>query len=104
MPSFELRTATLNEVPTLEQLIRDATCFVAQSGSEGVGCGGWIRRRTLFGADGAGGRRAAELTPVRDAAKVRALFGVESGAAEATPKHSDRALWQAVRLSGSSQR
>lgn len=103
MPSFELRTATLNEAPTLEQPIRDATCFVAQSGSEGVGCGGWIRRRTLFGADGAGGRRSAEVTPGRDAAKVRTLLGVESGAAEATPKHLDRALWQAVRLSGSSQ-
>jgi len=86
MPSFELRTATLNEAPTLEQPIRDATCFVAQSGSEGVGCGGWIRRRTLFGADGAGGRRSAEVTPGRDAAKVRTLLGVESGAAEATPQ------------------
>ncbi|MFM8695835.1 MAG: GNAT family N-acetyltransferase [Betaproteobacteria bacterium] len=106
MPAFELRTATLDDVPTLAQLIADscrklcvadytpeqieaalgsawgvdsqlildATYFVAQSGAEVVGCGGWSRRRTLFGADGASGRSATELTPGRDAAKVRAFF------------------------------
>jgi GNAT superfamily N-acetyltransferase len=56
------------------QLIHDATYFVAQSGHELIGCGGWSKRRTLFGADSASGRNAAELVPGRDAAKVRAFF------------------------------
>ncbi len=56
------------------QLISDATYFVAHIGHEIMGCGGWSRRSTLFGADGASGRSAAELVPGQDAAKVRAFF------------------------------
>lgn len=56
------------------QLIRDATYFVAQAGAEIVGCGGWSKRQTLFGADAQHGRDASPLTPGRDAAKVRAFF------------------------------
>ena len=56
------------------QLISDATYFVAHTGHEIIGCGGWSRRSTLFGADGASGRSAAELVPGQDAAKVRAFF------------------------------
>lgn len=56
------------------QLIKDATYFVAQDGAEVVGCGGWSKRQTLFGADAQHGRDASLLTPGRDAAKVRAFF------------------------------
>jgi GNAT superfamily N-acetyltransferase len=56
------------------RLIADGTCFVALDGKQLVGCGGWSRRRTLYGGDqrpmGAGG----ELDPAVDAARIRAFF------------------------------
>ncbi len=61
------------------QLIRDQTYFVAealvQNGQAlGVGCGGWSKRKTLFGADHGPDREPELLDPATDAAKVRAIF------------------------------
>jgi GNAT superfamily N-acetyltransferase len=58
------------------QLIRDATYFVAESGQAETlaGCGGWSKRRTLFGADNGPGRETGLLNPGIDAAKIRAIF------------------------------
>jgi GNAT superfamily N-acetyltransferase len=57
------------------QLIRDGTYYVVQSEEDAiVGCGGWSRRRTLFGGDAHAERDAAELDPQVDAAKIRAFF------------------------------
>ncbi len=56
------------------QLIRDGTYLVAESASRIVGCGGWSRRRTLFGADAVATRDDADLVPGVDAAKIRAFF------------------------------
>jgi GNAT superfamily N-acetyltransferase len=56
------------------QLIGDGTYFVAESDGQLVGCGGWSRRRTLFGGDSHSDRNAAELDPRTDAAKIRAFF------------------------------
>jgi GNAT superfamily N-acetyltransferase len=39
-----------------------------------VGCGGWSKRKTLYGSDHWTGREDALLDPVRDAAKIRAFF------------------------------
>ena len=39
-----------------------------------AGCGGWSKRRTLFGADHGPGREPELLDPATDAAKVRAIF------------------------------
>jgi GNAT superfamily N-acetyltransferase len=39
-----------------------------------VGCGGWSRRKTLFGADHWTDREDSLLSPQRDAAKIRAFF------------------------------
>lgn len=61
------------------QLIRDRTYFVAEA-HDGVGtarlagCGGWSKRKTLFGADAGPGREPELLDPAVDAAKVRAIF------------------------------
>jgi YbgC/YbaW family acyl-CoA thioester hydrolase len=56
------------------QLIRDGTYFVAESSGGLIGCGGWSRRRTLFGGDAQARRDDGELNPAHDAAKIRAFF------------------------------
>lgn len=62
------------------QLIADRTYFIAESldrDSEQrklAGCGGWSKRKTLFGADRGPGRAPNLLDPAIDAAKVRAIF------------------------------
>jgi GNAT superfamily N-acetyltransferase len=56
------------------QLVRDGTYFVVEADGRIVGCGGWSRRRTLFGGDAHAARDAAELDPRVDAAKIRAFF------------------------------
>jgi len=57
------------------QLIDDGTYFVAETrDGELIGCGGWSRRRTLFGGDSHAERNAAELDPHTDAARIRAFF------------------------------
>jgi N-acetylglutamate synthase-like GNAT family acetyltransferase len=56
------------------ELISDGTYFVAEAGGELIGCGGWSRRRTLFGGDQAASRDVGVLDPARDAAKIRAFF------------------------------
>ncbi|HEY1986832.1 MAG TPA: GNAT family N-acetyltransferase [Terracidiphilus sp.] len=56
------------------QLILDGTYFIAEAGSVLAGCGGWSKRKTLFGADRGPGRAPDLLDPVTDAAKVRAIF------------------------------
>jgi GNAT superfamily N-acetyltransferase len=48
--------------------------IVADSGQPLAGCGGWSKRRTLFGADRGPGREPDLLDPATDAAKVRAIF------------------------------
>ncbi len=57
------------------QLIRDRTYFVAVTEiGRLVACGGWSKRKTLFGADAAAVREPELLDPAADAAKVRAIF------------------------------
>ncbi len=59
------------------QLISDGTYFVAEIVSEPpliVGCGGWSKRKTLYGGDQFHGREDTFLDPSTDAAKIRAFF------------------------------
>jgi GNAT superfamily N-acetyltransferase len=61
------------------QLIADQTYFVAEarpaeSDPIAVGCGGWSKRKTLYGGDRWTGREDALLDPRQDAAKIRAFF------------------------------
>lgn len=57
------------------QLVRDGTYFVVADSSRIAGCGGWSFRATLYGGDESiVGREPARLDPLRDAAKVRAMY------------------------------
>jgi N-acetylglutamate synthase-like GNAT family acetyltransferase len=60
------------------QLVEDGTYFVAEAQVGGrqvlAGCGGWSKRRTLYGSDHCAGREDALLDPQREAAKIRAFF------------------------------
>lgn len=55
-------------------LIEDGTYFVAESSGLMVGCGGWSRRKTLFGGDQYSSRDAGYLDPQSEPAKIRAFF------------------------------
>ena len=46
----------------------------AESPTITVGCGGWSKRKTLYGGDHWTGREDALLDPRQDAAKIRAFF------------------------------
>jgi GNAT superfamily N-acetyltransferase len=56
------------------QLIADGTYFVVEDDGNLVACGGWSRRRTLFGGDQA--KRGADrlLEPATEPARIRAFF------------------------------
>jgi GNAT superfamily N-acetyltransferase len=68
--------ASLKTVFTTDsQLIADGTYFVVLAEGELAGCGGWSKRKTLYGGDGQMERIEPEmLDPATDAAKVRAIF------------------------------
>ncbi len=56
------------------QLIRDGTYFVVEGGSDFIACGGWSRRRAVYGGDRERAGEDGELNPQTDAARVRAFF------------------------------
>jgi len=56
------------------QLIDDETYYIVEQSGALAGCGGWSRRATLYGGDRSPGRDAALLDPVKDPARVRAMY------------------------------
>lgn len=56
------------------QLIDDRTYFVIECDSCIVACGGWSKRRTLFGGDQTKRGPDPLLDPATDAARIRAFF------------------------------
>jgi GNAT superfamily N-acetyltransferase len=56
------------------QLIADRTYFLIERDGEVVACGGWSRRRTLFGGDQAKSAADPLLDPAVEAARIRAFF------------------------------
>src|SRR5215217_6185041 len=69
---IETAIATVFGVDT--DLIEDGTYFVAESEGMLVGCGGWSKRKTLFGGDQYSSRDAGYLDPASEPAKIRAFF------------------------------
>ena len=90
----QMEAALENVVGVDSQLIADGTYFVAEARTSDAqlnvehptgpsdsaakwvlaGCGGWSKRKTLFGSDHWRGREDALLDPKHDAAKIRAFF------------------------------
>ena len=56
------------------QLLADRTYFLIEEDGEIVACGGWSRRRTLFGGDQAKSGPDPLLDPAIEPARIRAFF------------------------------
>lgn len=56
------------------ELVDDGTYFVVEEAGEFIACGGWSRRRTVFGGDHYAGREAGYADPASEPAKIRAFF------------------------------
>lgn len=70
-------------------LIRDATYFAVVSPTGQIaGCGGWSKRRTLFGSDARAARDDSWLDARVDAAKIRAFF--------VDPAHARRGIGRVI--------
>jgi len=73
--THEQREKALASVYAVDtQLVADGTYFVVEEEGEIAGCGGWSKRRTLYGGDQWAKREDSLLDPARDAAKIRAFF------------------------------
>jgi len=75
----QLERALQKVYGTDTQLISDGTYFAAEEIEESgtpllVGCGGWSKRKTLYGGDQFASREDSLLDPAHDAAKIRAFF------------------------------
>lgn len=59
-------------------LLEDGTYFVIETEDEGqtvtVGCGGWGKRKTLYGGNHTKGRDDSYADPATEAARIRAMY------------------------------
>src|SRR5947207_12667788 len=83
---IEATIATVFGVDT--NLIVDGTYFVADSEGVLLGCGGWSKRKTLFGGDQYASRDAGYLDPKSEPAKIRAFF--------VHPEHARKGIARAI--------
>lgn len=56
------------------ELVKDKTYFVIEKDGKIAGCGGWSKRKTLFGGNQFSERENTLLDSSKDAAKIRAFF------------------------------
>jgi GNAT superfamily N-acetyltransferase len=70
----QIESAIANVYGVDSRLVADGTYFVVDDGTRIVGCGGWSKRKTLYGGDNWKQREDDLLDPAVDAAKIRAFF------------------------------
>jgi len=90
---IEATIATVFGIDT--ELISDGTYFVADSDGELIGCGGWSKRKTLFGGDQYARRDAEELDVKSEPAKIRAFF--------VHPDHARKGIARAILMACESE-
>ena len=56
------------------QLIADKTYYIAEADGQVMGCGGWSKRKTLYGGDQMKTEQDPLLDPEQDAGRIRAFF------------------------------
>src|SRR6267142_351782 len=86
----QIEAAILTVFGVDTDLILDGTYFVAESPGMLIGCGGWSKRKTLFGGDQFANRDPGELDPKSEAAKIRAFF--------VHPAHARKGIGRAILL------
>lgn len=81
------------------QLITDGTYYLIDSASGAAACGGWSRRRTLYGGDQMKSAEDPLLDPATEAARIRAFFvhpdWARRGLARQLYDECARAAWRA---------
>lgn len=78
------------------QLIRDGTYFVIESENGIIACGGWSKRKSLYGGDTGRQTEDSMLDPRVDAARIRAFFVHPSWARRGIGKTILRACEKAI--------
>lgn len=77
LPKFldEKQVARSSETMGVDTLlIEDGTYFLVYIDDTLAGCGGWSRRRTLYGGNHTSGRDDALADPATEPAKIRAMY------------------------------
>jgi N-acetylglutamate synthase-like GNAT family acetyltransferase len=82
------------------QLILDRTYFLAERKGQIVGCGGWSKRKTLFGGDAIKTGTDIELDPTHDSARIRAFFIHPAWARRGIGRSILQRCEKAIRLAG----
>ncbi len=72
--SEQIESALVHVFGVDTQLIADGTYFAAELDGQIVGCGGWSKRKTLFGGDQAKAGEDNLLDPKTEPARIRAFF------------------------------
>ncbi len=83
---IEAAVATVYGVDS--DLIHDGSYFVAEQDGTLIGCGGWSKRKTLYGGDQFPDRDNDYLDPASDPAKIRAFF--------VHPQHARKGVARAI--------
>ena len=69
-------------------LIEDGTYFVAEQDGTLIGCGGWSKRKTLYGGDQFSDRDTAMIDPTSEPSRIRAFF--------VHPEHARKGVARAI--------
>lgn len=104
----QTESAILHVFGTDSRLIADGTYFAAEAEEEGrlrlrlriVGCGGWSRRRTLYGGDQMKDAEDPLLDPATEPARIRAFFVHPDFARRGIGSQILRACMDAARAAG----
>lgn len=96
----QIESAVIHVFGVDTQLIEDHTYFVAEAAGELVGCGGWSRRRTLYGGDQMKSEDDPLLDPAKESARIRAFFVHPDHARKGIGRLIIRACEEAAREAG----